>query len=183
METLKYSLMQQHLYDRYLDTGLHKVWVAEDTATFPVWNLSGQLCGYQQYRPGASKKINNNHKDGRYFTRLGHYKSSVWGLESWRLSNTLFVCEGVFDACKVTWLGYSAVAVFSNFCGDSVRAWLSVVRHSRPVVALCDSDNIGLQLATLAHNYYQCRDYHDIGEMPIREVRDVCKYYNYNAKC
>jgi hypothetical protein len=100
---------------------LHRAWLGEDTATVPLWNLSGQLVGYQQYRPNASKEAKNDPREGRYFTRLARDRVGVWGLESWSFSDTLFLCEGVFDACKVTWLGYSALAVFSTEVNGTTR--------------------------------------------------------------
>ncbi len=47
-----------HLHSRDLDTHLHTVWMSEieGTAVFPLWNLSGQMLGYQQYRPTAFKE-------------------------------------------------------------------------------------------------------------------------------
>jgi hypothetical protein len=64
--------VREHLISRHLDFNLHKVWVAEELncASFAIWNLSGQLLGYQRYRPGASKALNNDPREGRYFTRL-----------------------------------------------------------------------------------------------------------------
>ena len=91
-----------HLHSRYFSMNLHRAWLDEGVATFPLWNLSGQLVGYQQYRPFADKKAKNDPREGRYFTRLSRDRVGVWGLESWQFSDVLFLCEGVFDACKVT---------------------------------------------------------------------------------
>ena len=89
----------QNLRSRYFDMNLHTVWVDEDegVATFPLWNLSGQLVGYQQYRPSANKKKDNHPKMSRYFTYRKNRVVGVWGLESWNLSDTLFVTEGTTD--------------------------------------------------------------------------------------
>jgi len=102
----------------------------------------------------------------------------VWGLESWRFSDTLFVCEGVFDACKVTWLGYSAVALFSSQVNDTTVSWLNSVGRNRRVVALCDGDSVGLGLSKYAHDYVQISPWHDVGDAPIEYIQDLCQRFN-----
>ncbi len=178
MGDARYNWVSQHLHSRYLNSTLHTVWLDEDLATFPIWNLSGQLVGYQQYRPLESKKPQNNPKEGRYFTRLEKGKVGVWGLESWKLSNTLFVCEGVFDASKVTWLGFSAVAVLSFDVNPDTASWLSTVSKFRPTVALCDAGVPGLKLAKHTTKHFQLVDYADIGDCPIEYVHDLCSKLN-----
>lgn len=166
--------LKTHLASRHFDLETHTAWLDDTLATFPLWNLSGQLVGYQHYRPGASKEPNNDAREGRYFTRLPRSRVGVWGLESWRFSDTLFLCEGVFDACKVTWLGFSAIAVFSNDISFTTASWLNVVRASRKVVALCDGDKVGLNLAIYAHIYHQINPWHDVGEAPLDHVYELC---------
>jgi hypothetical protein len=74
----------EHVYSRYMNTDLHKVWVDENegVATFPLWNLTGQLIGYQRYKSNADKAKKNNPREGRYFTRVREGKVGIWGLES-----------------------------------------------------------------------------------------------------
>jgi len=144
----------QHLESRYLNTNLHRVWVdeAQGVATFPLWNLSGQLVGYQQYRPSANKKKDNHPKMSRYFTHRKNKVVGVWGLESWSLSNTLFVTEGIFDAARITYTGsFSAIALLSYDVSATTKAWLWSVRRTRKVVAICDNDSSGRRLAKYGH--------------------------------
>jgi hypothetical protein len=77
------------------------------------------MTGFQQYRPAANKQKDNHPRDSRYFTYRKNRVVGVWGLESWSLSNTLFVTEGVFDAARLTARGYSAIATLSNDLDDS----------------------------------------------------------------
>lgn len=169
----------QHLHSRYMDTTLHKVWINEEEciATFPVWNLSGQLVGYQQYRPDKTKEPNNNPLEGRYFTRIKDQRVGVWGLESWKLSNTLFVTEGIFDACRLTNCGYSAVCVFGNSVPSSTMRWFETIRRSRPVVAVCDSDTAGRRLNRLSNTYCAVEGYKDLGEASEEYVKKLVKEY------
>jgi hypothetical protein len=169
----------QHLLNRHLDMKLHPVWIAEELncAIFPIWNLNKQLLGYQRYRPHASKALNNDPREGRYFTRLVHGAIGVWGLESWSLSDTLFVTEGIFDAARITKYGYSAIATFSNDVSPSLARWLWTIRRSRLVVAICDNDSAGRKLAKCGHIAHTITDSKDLGEASDTYVTTFLKDY------
>lgn len=168
----------QHLHSRYFDTKLHTHWVDEDegVATFPLWNLSGQLVGYQQYRPSANKQKDNHPKMSRYFTYRKNKVVGVWGLESWKLSNVLFVTEGTFDACRLTHLGYSAIATLSNDVDDSLKRWLWTVRKFRPIVTVCDNDAAGRRLAKYGHTSHVVES-GDLGDASDEYVANLVKEY------
>lgn len=142
-----------HLNSRYMNTSNHIVWIntEEKMAVFPLWNLSGQMVGYQNYRPLNPKEPNNDPKSGRYYTHRNKDMVSVWGLESWNFSRTLFVCEGIFDACRLTNHGVSAIALLSNNPTDATKRWLWTIRQFRPVFSICDSGPSGRKLASLSH--------------------------------
>jgi len=169
-----------HLHGRRLDTHLHRVWIDEANrlATFPLWNLSGQLVGYQQYRPHASKEAKNDPREGRYFTRLKENKVGVWGLESFNLSPTLFICEGIFDAARISAIGYAALATLSNDIAKPTASWLRVIRSSRRVVAICDSDTSGRRLSKHASTSHVVSGYKDLGEAPESYVQNIVKEYS-----
>lgn len=153
----------QHLNDRHMNMELHRPVVDEvgGVATFFLWNLSGQLVGYQQYRPNGDKK-SVSRDTAKYFTYVTGASVSVWGVESLHLTpNVVFVCEGVFDACRLTKRGVSAVAVLSNDPSHSVRQWLKGL--GRTVVVVADNDGAGRRLAT-AGDYLVHPDAHDLGE-------------------
>lgn len=171
--------VHNHLLSRHLDMSLHRVWVAEELgcATFPLYNLSGQLLGYQRYRPSASKALNNDPREGRYYTRLVRGDLGVWGLESWNLSETLFLTEGLFDAARLTARGYSAVAVFSNEPSRSAREWLYAACSNRRLVAVCDNDEAGRKLAKFGHTHHVMADGKDLGEASDAYVTNFLKEY------
>jgi DNA primase len=170
--------VRENLKARHMDTGLHTVWVdeAEGVATFPLWNLSGQMVGFQQYRPAADKRKDNHPRDSRYFTYRKNRVVGVWGLESWSLSNTLFVTEGVFDAARLTYLGYSAIATLSNDVDDSLKRWLWTIRKVRLVVAVCDNDAAGRRLAKYG-DLYHVVDSSDLGDASEEYVTQLLKIY------
>lgn len=166
-----------HLQERHLNTSLHKVWLSDEVATFPLWNLSGQLVGYQQYRPFASKQPNNDPRNGRYFNCLKGDRVGVWGLESWSLTNTLFLTEGVFDAARLTSKNASAVALLSYTVSSSTKKWLHIVKQHRRVVAVCDNDASGSKLASLGTLSHTVSDYKDLGESSDEYVQQLLKEY------
>lgn len=171
LENLKY---------RHFDLSVHTAWVDEDegVATFPLWNLSGQMVGYQQYRPSADKKRDNHPRDSRYFTWRKDKVVGVWGLESWKFSHTLFLTEGVFDACRLTSYGFSAVALLSNDIDPSTREWLYAVKSHRPVVAVCDNDAAGRRLAKFGHRSHVMDDGKDMGEASDEYVTTFLRNYS-----
>lgn len=171
-------MIKEHLQSRYLDMNLHSVWIdeTEGVATFPLWNLSGKIIGYQQYRPNADKQKKNHPKMGRYFTYLKDKVVGVWGLESWNFSKTLYVTEGVFDACRLTRYGYSAIATLSNDISPSLEAWMWIVRQNRFVVAVCDNDVAGQRLAKFGHSAYFVQN-GDLGDASEAEVKKLLKKY------
>lgn len=143
METLV-----EHLKKRHLDFELHRpaLDLENDLATFYLWNLSGKLCGYQQYRRFGEKKPQNNPKEGKYFTYRNQPTLSVWGVESLHLSpSVVFLTEGVFDAARLTERRFSALAALSNNPSPDLRNWLTCL--NRKVVAVCDNDTAGRRLA------------------------------------
>jgi hypothetical protein len=174
------TTVAETLKNRYFDVNRHTVWVSEPerVAVVPLWNLSGQLTGYHHYRPDRLKDENNHPYDSRYFTRVTNAPVTVWGLESWYYSNTLFILEGLFDAARVTWNGFSAVSVFSSDIGKSTLGWLNMVKQFRPVVAICDNDAAGVKLAKHGHEYYTVQSAKDFNEADEAEVLSFLQKYS-----
>ena len=167
----------EHLKDRHLNLELHRPMVdeVERVATFFLYNLSGCLVGYQQYRPEGEKKPQNNPKQGKYFTYRKQPTLAVWGVESLHLSpNVVFLCEGVFDACRMTERGYSALAVLSNNTGSDLKNFLFML--NRKVVAVCDNDDAGHKLAKFGDVAVFCED-HDLGDSSEEFVNTLVLKY------
>lgn len=121
----------KHLVDRHLNPSLYTIWEdsSEGLFTFPLWNLSGQLVGYQQYRPYGTKDKKNHPREGRYYTYVSGKKDSrkiaVWGLESFNFrDDILVICEGIFDACRLHSYGIPCVAVLSS-SDKGIGQWLA----------------------------------------------------------
>lgn len=143
----------------------------EGVFTFPLWNLSGQMVGYQQYRPDADKGRKDNPKDMRYYTYLTHKKTNTaWGLEVLNPKNPyLLVVEGVFDAVKLHNADINAVAVLAN---DPLplKSWLWSLGYF--IVPVCDGDKAGRKLAKMANTLMveYLPEGKDVGDLTIIEV-------------
>lgn len=160
----------EHLKQRHLDVELHRPMVdeVERVATFYLWTVTGKLVGYQQYRPEGLKKGYQNPKDGKYFTYHKQPVLTVWGVESLHLSpGVVFLTEGVFDACRLTERGYSALAVLSCDQRRELRDWLDTL--GRKVVAVCDNDASGRKLAKFG-DVAVTMESHDLGDCSDEEV-------------
>jgi len=165
----------ENLKARHLNLALHTVWIDEVdcVATFPLWNLSGKMVGYQRYRPNQDKHRDNDPKMSRYYTYRKDRALAVWGMESWYLTNTLFVTEGVFDAARLTAKGVSAIATLSNDLDDTTREWLYIVKATRFVVAICDNDAAGRKLAKFGHASHTVEMFKDLGEANDKYINDL----------
>ena len=147
----------------------------ERVATFYLWNLSGQLVGYQQYRPEGEKKPQNNPKQGKYFTYRKQPTLAVWGVETLHLTpHVLFLTEGVFDAARLTERGVSAVAALSNNPTADFRNWLTCL--NRTVVAVCDNDAAGRRLAKFGDRVEFTLE-HDLGDSDASYVDMLLEKY------
>jgi hypothetical protein len=171
------TTLLEHLKSRHLNVELHRpvLDLENDLVTFYLWNLSGGLVGYQQYRRYGEKKPNNNPKLGKYFTHRKQSTVTVWGVESLHLTpNLLFVTEGVFDAARLTELGYSAVAVLSNDPGADLKNWLKML--NRTVVVVADNDNAGKKLAKFGDVAVFTED-KDLGDSSDEFVANLVKQF------
>ena len=168
--------LTEHLRSRHLDLELHRPMLdeVEDVATFYLWNLSGQLVGYQQYRPLGEKKPQNNPKEGKYFTYRKQPTLAVWGVESLKYPGSVFVCEGVFDACRLTEMGCAAVAVLSNNPTSDLANWLACL--NRRVVAVCDNDSAGRKLAKFGDDVVFTYE-KDLGDSSEDYVKSLVLHY------
>jgi len=173
------SPLEEHLKERHLDLNLHRPYVddAEGVVTFFLWNLSGNIVGYQTYRPAGSKKVDNNPKLGKYFTRKTYPSIAVFGVESLHLTpNLVFLTEGIFDAARLTERGYSALAALSNDPKKELRNWLFCL--NRKVVAVCDDDSAGKKLARFGDEAVFCESGQDLGNSTDEFVSKLIYKYS-----
>lgn len=140
-----------------------------------LFDLSGAVCGYQQYRPDADKMKKNHPREGRYFTYRTPGRTAVFGLETWSWSTPLFLVEGIFDCVRIHNAGFAAIAMLTND-PKHLGGWLRSL--SRPLFAICDSGAAGLKLAKFADRYALCPEGQDLGSMSDDGANDLI-----NAVC
>lgn len=136
------SLILNHLYSRGFTENLINIINPaiddnEGVATFYLWNLSGQLVGYQQYRPGADKTKSNCPRDARYYThrRGSKERVAIGGLETYHWAPYVCAVEGIFDAVPLWVRGIPCVFM----CGipdEQTQHFMRV--QPKPVLSFLD---------------------------------------------
>jgi hypothetical protein len=172
--------IKTHLKQRHLDLELHRPILDEELniATFILYNLSGQLVGYQQYQPEGCKKVFNCPKKGKYYTYRNKNQPTIaiWGLESYYVSDgPIFLTEGIFDACRITELKQSAFATLANNPPKDYKNWLEML--NRPIIVVCDNDEAGRKLAKFGDYVEVVPDGKDLGEAPDDYVQFLVNNY------
>lgn len=122
--------LRKHLEDRHMDLSRYSgVYFGDDVVIFSLWNLSGQMVGYQQYRKDAEKEAKNHPREGRYYTSIHGKKYekplAVWGLESLCYDpRILVIVEGIFDAVRLHNRDVPAIALLSS-SHKHYKSWLN----------------------------------------------------------
>lgn len=170
--------LESHLLERHLDVKAHSIFLSEQEqcATFPLWNLSGQMVGYQSYRPHADK-IKMNDPFGKYYTYRKKECWVPWGLETlnWTgFKSPVFVAEGIFDACRLTEFGHAALATMTNSPPRDFLNFLSFL--TRPIVVVLDNDLGGAELTQLG-GYVEMAPNGDLGDSPPEFVTYLISKY------
>ena len=139
--------------------------VSDNFIYFWLFNLSGQLCGYQRYYWRGSKKTNKENEDPKYYTYITKeyrsVKNAVWGLETYIPNSILFIVEGIFDAIPIHKLGYPCIAVL-GYNPANLKQWLNLL----PVktIAVLDGDKSGFALSKYTDDYISLPDGLDPGD-------------------
>jgi hypothetical protein len=176
--------LEQHLKDRHMDINLHAPILSDKIATFLLYNLSGQIVGYQRYDPSfpsafAGDGKQSNLRDRRYYNYVSTDKIGLFGLESFNLNvPCVFVVEGVFDACRLTSRGACAIAMLTNTPSSSMKNLLLCL--GKPLIAVCDNDPSGRKLKSVGHYNETVRDGKDLGDCSEEFVDFILKKYYYN---
>lgn len=167
----------EYLKSRNVDFTRTKVWVDEDmgVATFPMYNLSGKLVGYQKVNPNGLKKKFNDPVLSKYYSWRNKDEIAIVGMESWNYSPVLFVVEGVFDMARLHKAGCAALSLVSNDPSQTLKNWLWTVHKMRPVVAVCDGDKAGLKLAKAGSYSEQCPPGQDLSDVSEEWFEDFLK--------
>jgi hypothetical protein len=177
MDLLEDIDIEKHLKERGVDPNKTEVIMdkKDNVATFLLYNLSGQLVGYQRYNPAEDKKRDNA---GRYFTWVSKEgdvrKLAVWGTETIKPSVPyLFIVEGIFDCVKLHNGGHPAIAILGNN-QKVLRSWFRIL--NKKIIAITDNYASGNMMKKFAWKAFQTPDpYKYLGEMPQQKVNEFIK--------
>jgi hypothetical protein len=157
----------KHLEERGMNPKLYNYAksYSASTVTFYLWNMSGQIVGYQQYRPLKTSKRENNPRQSRYFTKLKE-KDGVFGLELLDFNQrTIYIVEGIFKAAVLHRLGYNAIAVLTNH-PKRLKPWFRILRaQGWNLVAIGDNDSAGQKLVNTVNSGF-------LSPMDLDEMKD-----------
>jgi hypothetical protein len=167
----------KHLKQRGMNPSLYRYFKSYSACkiTFLLYNLSGQIVGYQHYRPKAKDKgVKNNPKLGRYYTYLPKGTIGVFGLECLDSSDrTIFIVEGIFKAAVLHRLGFNAIAVLTAN-PKPLGAFFRALRGRYSVIAIGDADKAGSELVRIVGKGV-CSPL-DLDEMTDSEIKELIKH-------
>ena len=188
--------LNQHLLDRHCKAAMYNNSLVLDednrVVTFLLWNLSGQLVGYQQYRPDCTDKATKNNPEKRYYTFLGEEgdenkarkRLGVFGIEMLKRGGRVFLTEGIFDACRFHYYGFPALALLSNN-PKPLKSFLSML--NRELIAVCDGDDGGKKLAKYGDIAVHCPKGKDVSDLTNDEFNKIIRkgldYGKNNINC
>ena len=175
--------LKEHLRNRYFDYSRYSgIYIDEvnTSVVLPLWNLSGQMVGYQQYSPLNPKTHIDNPREAKYFTWVTKPAASknaelaVWGLETLDYTRPLYLTEGVFDACRLHWNGFPAIAALSNN-PEHLRSWFSLLPMR--IISCVQGDTAGKELAKYGDEAIYLPAGKDVGDLTEEEFElNFAKY-------
>lgn len=144
----------EHLDDRSFGIGMqangefYYVDVVSEVITFPIWNLSGQMLGYQEYKWLKPKTHGNHPRDQKYYTYLSKNTLGVYGLNLLPKNylGTIYLVEGVWEVVYGYAFGIPCIAVLGNN-PKQLKNWIDSIPNK--VAALCQPDKAGKKLANI----------------------------------
>ena len=171
--------ISSHLRGRGIDPTKTRLIIDEETEDtyFFLYNLSGQMVGYQKYNPNYQKTGQSNLDNPRmakYFTWVSDEdkgkKIAVWGLESTQFTDKyLFVTEGIFDAARIQEAGHPAIAVLCNDPSDSLKSWIATLPQKK--IVIYDNDKAGRKLMKLGDYSYTVPSGKDANDLTPEEAK------------
>lgn len=170
--------LKDHLIDRNMLPSLYDhIHYDEDEyiVTFYLYNLSGAIVGYQQYRPNASKDKKNHPKEGRYYTYLPSKTDGVFGLDILDpTKRDVYIVEGIFKAATLHRLGYNAIAVLGN-SPKRLKPWFKIMRQTWNLIGIGDDGKPGKLLVNAVGKGFQSEK--DLDEMLDSDINSIIESF------
>lgn len=185
---MKYLLLfesfdvRSHLRHRGVDTGKTNVIIDEESGDtfFFLYNLSGQMVGYQKYnslydKKGQDSKLLDDPKKTKYYNWVGdesnnNKKLAVYGLESYNFNDKyLFITEGIFDIARVHEAGYPGIAVLCNDPTPQLGNWLRTLPQTK--IVIFDNDKAGQVLRKFGDHSFSISGGKDLNDLTPVEAK------------
>lgn len=182
IQTNSIEEMRDHLVSRHVNFNVHRPIISKEITTFLLYNLSGQIVGYQRYNPSFPSAFpgdgkQSNLRDRRYYNYVSSGKIGLFGIDTFNLNvKCVFITEGIFDACRLTNRGACCFAMLTNTPSSSMKNFLSCL--GKPVIAICDNDVHGRKLKNSAHYHETVDGAKDLGECDEEFVDYLLEKYN-----
>lgn len=181
-EIAKTKTVKFHLESRGVNIEKqHGLSICEDkeSATFLLYNTTGQLVGFQEYsyrKPKEHKKGAMGRGVVRYYTYVSpepaskHKMLAVFGLDKMLFTERkLFIVEGIFDCIKLQNAGLNAIAVIGGTPSRQLISWVKTLQ--KEVYVILDSDGLGSKMKRFGgKSFITPKPYKDLGDMPQNEV-------------
>lgn len=174
--------MLSHLQGRGIDTKKTQFILDEESGDtfFFLYNLSGQMVGYQKYNPNYDKKGQDakkmeDPKKTKYYNWVGDEpegkKIAVWGLETTNFTDKyLFITEGIFDIARAHQAGYPGIAVLCNDPSPQLTYWLKTLPQTK--IVIYDNDEAGEKLRKLGDYSFSVKDGKDLNDLSEEEAKE-----------
>lgn len=175
------SHLTDHLKQRGINTDETRVIIDEELGDtyFFLYNLTGQMVGYQKYNPNYPKKGQNSAHAAdprlvKYFCWVGeedvNRKIAVWGLESYSFTDKyMFITEGIFDIARAHEAGYPGIAVLCNDPNPQLKYWLETLPQIK--IVIYDNDKAGEKLKKLGDYCFSIDGGKDLNDLSPKEAK------------
>lgn len=171
--------MVSHLKHRGIDPDKTQVVIDEKTQDvyFYLFNMSGQMVGFQKYNPNYPKQVKNgiDPRLAKYFTWVtdegNGKKIAVWGLETIDMNKDefFFITEGIFDIARIHEAGYPGIAVLCNDPSESLKNWLYILPQKK--IVIYDNDKAGVKLKKIGDLAFTVPTGKDMNDLTPSEAK------------
>lgn len=147
------------------------------TVTFPLWNLNGEMVGFQAHKPLKQGMQRGKPSEARYHTIIPTKakRQTAFGVDLLDSSKkVLFVAEGIFDVAPLHARKANALALLSND-PKHLRRWLRSLGYI--IVALVEGDKAGKKMAKVGHKVEWLPEGKDPADMSDSWFDELVKKY------
>lgn len=176
--------IEEHLKKRGIDPEKTRIIIDKESQDvfFFLYNLSGQMVGYQKYNPNYPKTGQNTVSDPRmvkYYNYITEEERgrmiAVWGLESLKMTDKyFFIVEGIFDAARIHQAGHPAIAMLCNNPNEQTKEWLKTLPHTKIVIYDNDGNKDSLKLKSCGEHSFTVESGKDMNDLTAEEAKIYC---------